>query len=106
MPGAPPGHVPYNHFLYPLLALQLDLAFSQAPGLARLPRVVYALLRSPLLAPPAPGQHPDLSAFLRHLWAVLPPGELVRAVYPVLTSYSDADTPVSLQLGLLLSCLV
>ncbi len=29
----------------------------------------------------------------RHLWASLPPPELVRAVYPLLSSYADPDTP-------------
>eukprot|EP00798_Chlamydomonas_sp_ICE-L_P009714 gene9714-7583_t len=55
----------------------VDLAFSTAPPLARLPRMVYALLRSPLLAPPVDGQHPDLNTFLEHLWSCLPPSELV-----------------------------
>lgn len=39
--------------------------FSQASSLAALPRLVYALLRSPLLALPAEGQHADLTAFLQ-----------------------------------------
>eukprot|EP00195_Chlamydomonas_chlamydogama_P017072 CAMPEP_0202896248 /NCGR_PEP_ID=MMETSP1392-20130828/5266_1 /ASSEMBLY_ACC=CAM_ASM_000868 /TAXON_ID=225041 /ORGANISM="Chlamydomonas chlamydogama, Strain SAG 11-48b" /LENGTH=777 /DNA_ID=CAMNT_0049581523 /DNA_START=303 /DNA_END=2636 /DNA_ORIENTATION=+ len=75
-----------------LLSAQVDLNFVEAPPLQRLPRLVYALLRSPLLAPPAPGQHPDLTAFIEHLWACLPPQELITAVYPVLSSYSDPDT--------------
>ncbi|KAG2486738.1 hypothetical protein HYH03_014664 [Edaphochlamys debaryana] len=74
-----------------LSTVPADLHFSQAPLLAPLPRLVYALLRSPLLAPFAEGQHPDLTAFLRHLWSSLPPHELVRAVYPVMQSYTDPD---------------
>ncbi|GFR45227.1 hypothetical protein Agub_g6624 [Astrephomene gubernaculifera] len=98
-----------------LAAVPADLHFTQAPQLAPLPRLVYALLRSPLLAPPplppppppsegaspegshegggggGGGQHPDLTSFLRHLWGALPPGELVRAVYPVMQSYHHPD---------------
>ncbi|KXZ54187.1 hypothetical protein GPECTOR_5g282 [Gonium pectorale] len=85
-----------------LAEVPADLNFSSAPLLAPLPRLVYALLRSPLLAPSPPplppptsggssggaaageGQHPDLTAFLAHLWGGLPPGEL---------SYTNPDTP-------------
>jgi hypothetical protein len=49
---------------------------------------------SPLLTPPVEGQHPDLVTFLEAMWGALPPGELVRAVYPVLSSYLDPETPV------------
>ncbi|GIL48469.1 hypothetical protein Vafri_4983 [Volvox africanus] len=77
--------------LQQLATVPVDLHFSQAPQLAPLLRLVYALLRSPLLAPFAEGQHPDLTAFLRHLWSGLPPPELVRAVYPVMQSYITPD---------------
>jgi hypothetical protein len=79
---------------------QVDVAFEAAEALQPLPRLAFALLRSPLLAEAAGGAgagagaggHPDAAAAARHLWAALPPGELRRAVYPALASYSDADT--------------
>ncbi|KAL6760798.1 hypothetical protein V8C86DRAFT_2548426 [Haematococcus lacustris] len=90
-----------------LQQLPVDLNFAAAPPLQAMPRLVYALLRSPLLAPPVEGQHPDLLAFLEHMWGSLPPGELVRAVYPVLSSWADNDTLVmqrhSLSRGALLA---
>ena len=76
------------------MCVQVDLSFSHSEPLQQLPRLVYALLRSPLLAPAAEGQHPDLTTFLAHLWACLPPSELVRAIYPVLCSYHDPETMV------------
>lgn len=74
--------------------LQPDLDFAEVPALQRLPRLVYALLRSPLLASPPEGQHPDLTPFMRHLWASLPPSELQAAVYPSLSSWLGTDTVV------------
>ncbi|KAJ9517351.1 hypothetical protein QJQ45_016723 [Haematococcus lacustris] len=113
-----------------LQQLPVDLNFAAALPLQAMPRLVYALLRSlplhphrpcspPTLPPshparpsrcwppPVEGQHPDLLAFLEHMWGSLPPGELVRAVYPVLSSWADNDTLVmqrhSLSRGALLA---
>jgi protein transport protein SEC24 len=64
-----------------LAAAQVDLTFSSCPPLQPLPRLVYALLRSPLLSSAAQ-YHSDLTAYLHHLWCCLPPRELAKAVYP------------------------
>ena len=67
------------------------MGFQQAAALQLIPHLVYALLRSPLLAVTAPS-HPDLRAAVHYLWAGLPPQLLRCAIYPVLASYSDLDT--------------
>ena len=69
------------------------MGFQQAGALQPIPHLVYALLRSPLLAVTAPS-HPDLRAAVHFLWAGLPPQLLRCAIYPVLASYSDLDTQV------------
>ncbi|KAL5583227.1 hypothetical protein UlMin_015669 [Ulmus minor] len=70
---------------------QIDVAFSQCPQLQHLPRVVFALLRNPLLRLHEEGVHPDYRIYLQCLFSALDPGSLHRAVYPVLTSYSSPD---------------
>ncbi len=75
---------------------QVDAEFTAAESLQALPRHAFALLRSPLLTPARPGQHPDLRAAQLALWAALPPRELRAAVYPSLSSFSDPDTQVRL----------
>lgn len=80
---------------------QVDVAFEGAEALQPLARLAYALLRSPLLGEPsgggpAEGAGGDAAVAARHLWAALPPGELRRAVYPALASYSDPDTQARL----------
>ncbi|KAK9831909.1 hypothetical protein WJX81_008153 [Elliptochloris bilobata] len=77
----------------PTAASQVDVACEGAEALQPLARLAYALLCSPLLgeAPGAPAGG-DAAVAARHLWAALPPGELRRAVYPALASYSDPDT--------------
>lgn len=67
-----------------------DVTFESAASLQLLPRLVYALVRSPLLEA-SDKHHPDLRASLHHLWTALPPEELACAVYPRLASYADAD---------------
>ena len=62
-----------------------------------MPRLVYALLRSPLLGYHS-GHHPDTRTSLRLLWSALPPEDLQTAVYPHLSSYQDPETQVSLPL--------
>ena len=81
-------------------APQVDAEFAGAEQLQPLPRLAYALLRSPLLPLPGSGQgrlnrrvqHPDAAAAARHLWARLPPADLRCALYPTLSSFSDPDT--------------
>eukprot|EP00775_Hariotina_reticulata_P007478 gene7478-7687_t len=77
-----------------LLQLPVELTFTSCPPLQPLPRLVYALLRSPLLSSAAQ-YHSDLTAFLHHLWCCLPPKELSRAVYPCLTAFADTDTLIA-----------
>lgn len=75
--------------------MQVDVRFNAFETAKPLPRLAYALLRSPLLTLEEP-EHPDLRAVANHLWASLPPDLLRCAIYPMLTSYSDPDTQVSL----------
>lgn len=70
---------------------QIDVSFSQCPEMQRLPRLVFALLRNPLLRLHEEGVHPDHRIYLQCLLSALEPSSLQRAVYPVLTSYSTPD---------------
>ncbi|PKI53699.1 hypothetical protein CRG98_025940 [Punica granatum] len=74
------------------LTTQVDVAFSQCPQLQPLPRLVFALLRNPLLRFHEEGVHPDCRIYLQCLFSALEPSSLHCAVYPVLTSYSTPDT--------------
>ena len=71
------------------------MTFDEAEALQTLPRLVFALLRSPLLSP-RELRHPDARAAIGRLWAALPPDHLRRAVYPALSSFADPDTLVLL----------
>ena len=79
------------------MSAQVDAEFADSEALQPLPRLVYALLRSPLLTEGKrqKGEHPDLRAAICHLWACLPPRELRSAVYPLLYSFSNPDALVS-----------
>ncbi|CAI5935295.1 unnamed protein product [Closterium sp. NIES-65] len=89
----------YNHafglaqFNQPHSVTRLDVSFSACPQLQPLPRLAFALLRSPLLQLPREGVHPDLRTFLHCLYGSLDPSFLMRAVYPVLSSYTTPDRP-------------
>ncbi len=78
-----------------LLHAQPDVSFDAVEALQPVPRLVYGLLRSPVLTQ-APGHHPDLHTALRLLWTALPPEELRRAVYPLLSSFTTPDVQVRL----------
>ncbi|KAK6936224.1 Sec23/Sec24, helical domain [Dillenia turbinata] len=71
----------------------VDVAFSQCPQLQPLPRLVFSLLRNPLLRLHEEGVHPDYRIYLQCLFSALEPSSLHRAVYPVLTSYATPDKP-------------
>eukprot|EP00193_Tetraselmis_chui_P003922 CAMPEP_0177762252 /NCGR_PEP_ID=MMETSP0491_2-20121128/6244_1 /TAXON_ID=63592 /ORGANISM="Tetraselmis chuii, Strain PLY429" /LENGTH=846 /DNA_ID=CAMNT_0019278291 /DNA_START=238 /DNA_END=2778 /DNA_ORIENTATION=+ len=76
---------------------KVDVAFESCTALQPMARLVYVLLQSPLLfdgngADRLDQPHPDLRCYLQNLWASLPPADLLRAVYPVLSSWSDPDT--------------
>lgn len=49
------------------LTAQVDVAFSQCPQLQPLPRLVFALLRNPLLRFHEEGVHPDYRIYLQCL---------------------------------------
>ncbi|KAG2674414.1 hypothetical protein I3843_13G118700 [Carya illinoinensis] len=70
---------------------EMDITFSQCPQLQPLPRLVFALLRNPLLRFHEEGVHPDYRIYLQCLFSALEPSSLHRAVYPVLVSYSTPD---------------
>ncbi|XP_027345884.1 protein transport protein SEC24 isoform X2 [Abrus precatorius] len=70
---------------------QIDVAFSQCPQLQPLRRLIFALLRNPLLRFHEEGVHPDFRIYLQCLFSGLEPSSLHRAVYPVLTSYATPD---------------
>ncbi|KAI4368701.1 hypothetical protein MLD38_017228 [Melastoma candidum] len=74
------------------LTTQVDVSFSQCPQLQHLPRLVFALLRNPLLLFHEEGVHPDYRIYLQCLFSALEPSSLHCAVYPVLSSYSTLDT--------------
>ncbi|MCO5609922.1 hypothetical protein L7F22_064157 [Adiantum nelumboides] len=70
---------------------KLDVTFSHYPKLQVLPHLVFALMRSSLLRPHEEGVHPDYRIYLQCLFSALEPSSLLRAVYPVLSSYSSPD---------------
>ena len=69
---------------------RLDVRLKGAEHLAALPRIVYALLRSPVLAARAP-MATDRAAALHALWCSLGPESLVRAVHPALVAFDDPN---------------
>ncbi|XP_060169858.1 protein transport protein SEC23 D isoform X2 [Lycium barbarum] len=71
--------------------VHIDVAFSQCPQLQPLPRLVFALLRNPLLRLHEEGVHPDYRIYLQCLYSALEPSSLNRAIYPLLTSYASLD---------------
>ncbi|RID53956.1 hypothetical protein BRARA_G01314 [Brassica rapa] len=70
---------------------QIDITFSQCPQLEPLPRLVFALLRNPLLRFHEEGVHPDYRIYLQCLFSVLEPSALHCGIYPSLMSYSTPD---------------
>ncbi|XP_078433788.1 sec23/sec24 transport family protein [Wolffia australiana] len=68
-----------------------DVSFSQCPQLQPIPRLIFALLRNPLLRFHEEGVHPDYRIFLQCIFSALEPSSLHRAIYPLLTSYSSPD---------------
>eukprot|EP00850_Spirogloea_muscicola_P012002 SM000076S21823 [mRNA] locus=s76:484591:488610:+ [translate_table: standard] len=69
----------------------LDASFLQCPPLQPMPRLVFGLLRSPLLQMSAEGIHSDVRTYLQCLYSALDPASLLRAVYPVLSSFASPD---------------
>ncbi|XP_047307710.1 protein transport protein Sec24-like At3g07100 [Impatiens glandulifera] len=70
---------------------QIDVSFSQCPQLQSLPRLVFALLRNPLLRFHEEGVHPDYRIYLQCLFSALEPSSLHQAIYPMLSSYTTPD---------------
>jgi len=52
-------------------AQQIDVAFTQCPQLQPLPRLIFALLRNPLLRLHEEGVHPDYRIYLQCLFRYL-----------------------------------
>lgn len=71
--------------------IHFDVAFSQCPQLQYMPRLVFALLRNPLLRLHEEGVHPDFRIYLQCLFSALEPSSLHLAIYPMLTSYASPD---------------
>ena len=69
---------------------RLDVQLTQAPHLAAVPRIVYALLRCPLLAAMSP-LATDAAAAKHALWTCLDPESLMRAIHPVLVAFDDPE---------------
>ncbi|WOL03496.1 protein transport protein SEC23-like [Canna indica] len=69
----------------------VDVAFSQCPQLQPIPRLIFALLRNPLLRLHEEGIHPDYRIYLQCLFSALEPTSLHLAIYPLLTSYTTPD---------------
>ncbi|CAL9107942.1 unnamed protein product [Musa textilis] len=69
----------------------VDVAFSQCPQLQPIPRLIFALLRNPLLRLHEEGIHPDYRIYLQCLFSALEPTPLQRAIYPLLSSYTTPD---------------
>lgn len=78
-------------YIDPMSMSRLDVAFSKVPKLQALPRHVFALLRNPLLRSHEEGVHPDHRIYLQCLFSALEPSYLLRAVYPVLSSFETPD---------------
>ncbi|CAA0841313.1 sec23/sec24 transport family protein [Striga hermonthica] len=74
-----------------LTTSQFDVAFTQCPQLQSLPRLVFALLRNPLLRFHEEGVHPDYRIYLQCLFSALEPSSLTLAIYPLLVSYETPD---------------
>lgn len=73
------------------IAAHVDAEFSQCPQLQPLPRLIFALLRNPLLRFHEEGVHPDYRIYLQCLFSALEPSSLNRAIYPLLTSFTTPD---------------
>ncbi|CAA7397033.1 unnamed protein product [Spirodela intermedia] len=69
----------------------VDAAFTQCPQLQPIPRLIFALLRNPLLRFHEEGVHPDYRIYLQCLFSALEPTSLHRAIYPLLASYASPD---------------
>ncbi|KAL8479880.1 hypothetical protein ACS0TY_026204 [Phlomoides rotata] len=74
-----------------LATSHVDVAFTQCPQLQPLPRLIFALLRNPLLRFHEEGVHPDYRIYLQCLFSALEPSSLSRAIYPLLSSYETPD---------------
>lgn len=66
----------------------IDVTFQSCYALSTIPRMIYALLRSPLLSTDINNTHPDMRMFQLCLYSVLPPALLRKALYPQLSTYS------------------
>ena len=77
------------------LLLQPEVTYEAVEALQPVNRLVYGLLRSPTFNQAA-SHHPDMPTHLRLLLSTLPPAELRRAVYPLMSSYTTPDELVGI----------
>ena len=73
----------------------VDIEFKKAAALQALPKYVYGLLRSPLMAFKMGGTVPDERAYLFSALTRLPPKEVAPLLFPRLESFKDHETPSS-----------
>jgi hypothetical protein len=79
-------------------ATPVDAALAGAGALTAVPRLAFSLLRSAPLGGAAGGPrpaHPDAAAATAALWEALPPGELLLAAHPQLSSWASPDAPAA-----------
>ena len=65
------------------------VVFASCPALEALPRHIFGLMNSALLR--TKDASPDSRSFVQSVWSKLAPDELLRAVYPWLGAYADAQ---------------
>lgn len=73
----------------------VDTDFKQASALQDIPRYVYGLLRSPVMAFKMGGTVPDERAYLLNALTRRPPKEVAPLLFPRLESFKDHETPSS-----------
>lgn len=91
--------VQYNEQLKNRAKRNLDVSFSKFNNLKNLSRVVFALLKNPLLSVDQPCDS-DYWNYLHALFSGLSPRQLYKAIYPSLSSYGSVNTLSSLNLPL------
>eukprot|EP01118_Nematostelium_gracile_P016159 TRINITY_DN6631_c0_g1_i1.p1 TRINITY_DN6631_c0_g1~~TRINITY_DN6631_c0_g1_i1.p1 ORF type:complete len:315 (+),score=45.79 TRINITY_DN6631_c0_g1_i1:319-1263(+) len=89
--------IQYNEQLRSRTKKNLDTSFSKFNNLKNLSRLVFALLKNPLLSVSQPCDS-DYWNYLHVLFSSLSPRQLHKAIYPSLSSYGSANTLSSLNL--------
>lgn len=86
-----------------LLAASYEKQFSNQlvwnPEFLPIIRMIYGLLRSPLLLGSYPCGCIDQKIFIEHMWKSLPSTDLQRALYPNLMAFNSPNTKVSVSVN-------